>query len=301
MEKNRMKISSIFMRRLSKIGIFVVLTALVAFLSSCFGLLHNSMEEYFAEWEISSDSKISIVIDEQDILHSDGESIKIFQSLEQYYEYPLVRIQLLANVKGKIYGVYSHQVGKEPRIVELFVFEPSSDTLQVLYRNSYPSSTKYNTYYDNHNVVISCDQTVLVYDIDTNEIHTIVSGDYSLPEARFQIEKRQENEQTCFKIGCDGEERTISLAYMAERNEYVDELTRLEEHQTLLGRVDPMEDFLCKCVCVNDKLYFVCVVYDRDGECNYLIFSYDYALDEFKCIYHVFNTDPLDLYFIPRE
>ena len=147
MEKNRMKILSIFMRRLAKIGMFVVLTALVTFLSSCFGLLHNSMEEYFAEWEISSDPKISIVVDEKDILHSDGESIKIFQSLEQHYEYPLVRIRLLANVKGKIYGVYSHQVGKEPRIIELFAFEPSGDTLQVLYRNSYPSSTKYNAYY----------------------------------------------------------------------------------------------------------------------------------------------------------
>ena len=86
------------------------------------------------------------------------------------------------------------------------------------------------------------------------------------------------------------EERIITVKDMAERNDYIKSLTDLKATWYVFGIQKPLKSFPSKFFVINDDIYIIGVVYDRNGESNCVVFRYNYVDDTYTFLYHSFHS-----------
>ena len=294
---------------LKRVLCIVSIIGIVCSFSSC-GLFSNSLEDYFSEWESTSDSEI-IIIDVENMLYATHDEVvtedlyeKIGPSFGSSSQY---RNTLLFESDNKIYGVHSGDAISETNSATAYIFAMDLTTWQVeiLYTGTYgPHTTKIYTeqYYSDGNIIIFDGVIVTKYNIKTATVENIPAEEFDFRES-FSYKMLEDDKGRAdgkIKITQAGGETVLSVEHMAEKNEYIESLLTLKNSKTLFGAVDPLQSFFKKAYSFNGKLYLVCEVFERDGECNALVFSYDLASEEVKFLYHSFSSDLSDIIIIPR-
>ena len=284
----------------------LVITCCWLCLSSC--LLRNSMEDFFADWEPKSDPSIAIVSDRQDWIAFDDKEI----TFPQIYSYRGV----LCFLNGKLYGVHSGYTCDDEeyhRLVEVYVYDTEADEVELLHSDKYSpidgvgsdASYFFDAFFYNRNIVLHDNEKTVSINIDTRAVEYLEADAFSNFRQLYDVKRIADTSDEAYykqlTIVKGDEERVITVDYMANRNEYVDKLRQLEEHTTLFDTIDPLEKFFQDSFVINEKIYLVCNVFDREGERNTLIFCYDYENDSFEYLYHRFTSGQPHIYVIEKE
>jgi hypothetical protein len=275
---------------------------------------NNSMEEYFSHWEIANEPSVGIVVndDVSGFYLTNGQYFEDYEEILslEYGDVNLWDVTFLLETDGTLYGTYMQTLSDEEYRYTIDIFQLHLETreVSVLFSQNYfplDNSQAHEKISQPKIFCLNCEITiydgtrVTVFHLDSGTVEEFPPESFSQPENNIAISPS--SNPLGYKITRDGEERFITVEYMAQRNAYVKDLSNLEEHKTLFGKVNPMGSFFEDCVEINGKLYLTCVVLDRDGERNYLIFSYNFEKDQFECIFHTFFTDRLDISFVSIE
>ena len=294
-----------------KLMLCAILLLISISLNSC-GILTNSLDGFFAEWERRFDPNVAIVNQHSGTICIDGKVLALDMIIDEYYGQSNSSIgTILAIVGDKIYGILEYYYYN----IRIYSVDIHTEQMEVLYQeNVAPKNEELyrdgwgafhvEQYYSCRNIV-ACDGAVIItYDIDTGEVEHKPPEEFTYPVAQYTIEDKGEGLNFDFDrvVIINGEEkRTITVEYMAERHEYVRRLLELGELKGFFGTIDPLESFFYTPAVVGDKIYLICKVLEKDGGANGLVFSYDFKTDSFDFLYHQFFGDEVHLSVIPRE
>ncbi len=300
-----------------KLMLCAILLLISIFLNSC-GLLTNSLDGFFAEWERRSDPNVAIVNQDSGTICIDGKVLALDMIIDEYYGQSNSNIgTILAIVGDKIYGILEYISSDDNYYynIRIYSVDIHTEQMEVLYQeNVAPKNEELyrdgwgayhvEQYYSCRNIV-ACDGAVIItYDIDTGKVEHKPPEEFTYPVAKYTIEDRGGVFNFDFDkiVIINGEEkRTITVEYMAERHEYVRRLLELGELKGFFGTVDPTETFFYDECVIDSKVYLTCNVLEKDGGSNGLVFSYDYEGDFFEFLYHEFVIDTPKLTVIPIE
>ena len=274
----------------------------------------NSMEELFDSWEMQSDSDIIFIDSRENTVVLDGKTESINSLVDEHFTSGCPEY-LLIEIDGRIYGV-NESVGDDIyySTLEIVVIDVNAQNAEVLYSGKYSprATTDLNgsdypekVFYSDGKIVIADGTVVTVYDLETSTVENIPIADApifneSLTVSRMYNEDGSLDFKSITVSGKDSE-RIIDIDYMAQRHPYVDELSKLDHHKTVFEKIDPLKVFFHDYFVINDKVYFVCNILDRDGDSNAAVFSYDYKNDSFEYVYHSFTFDTPNLIVCPRK
>jgi len=298
-------------------AVFLVAFCLI-FLNMIVSILrygNNSLDDYFAEWNAEEDPNVLILNNREPSIEINDVNVDYETLLDDYingtftYEFYTVYNDVL-------YGVVKRSQLNESyyRIIDIVSINLKNKELSVLYTDNYvpvdeaTGDLVYGVcdyYYSDRCITIHDGEKNVSYNIETNELTSHSPTEFSYPKQNYEFELIETEEvlNSGFKIKTEFEERIITIRDMADRNEYMKSLTELKPYWTILGKVEPLYRFFGSGSfrIVNNDIYIVGYVADRDGEANYVVFRYDYAADSFTFIYHAFYTDYCIIRIIPIE
>ena len=304
---------------MKKVVSFFLLIISLLNLVSC-GLLKNSLEDFFSDWEPEEkDDEIAIInayFDSTEIMLLCGEKevdIKPFLTEEVFFHPG----ECLAFVGGKLYFYNNFIINENQRGINIYAIDFENEDITCLYEENYDlyiedsyEKTEYNNvrlrYYDRNIFIYDEKGNVRKLSTDTNKCENFTDSDISkfIPAPEYKVELIEDEGKTGnfneIKITKGEEYRIINIEYMAERNKYANLLYNLDDNMLPL-EVEPLKSFFRSAVVVGDNIYIECIVFDEDGERNYVLFSYNYKMDVFKFLYHYFSTGVPDIKCVPAE
>ena len=298
---------------IKRLGFIILVLVLVISMTSC-TLGSNSMKGFFDDWIIQKDSRVAIVDKRYDTISINGDVVKIDTMLAKYFENPHDDVFLLLSDE-KLYGVHSYNFVDEHyyETVDIYELDLGTEMIQILHTGRYcprdesteNEMTSSEIYYSNRSIILYDGTCMTVLDVDTLETTRLSANEFSRPLPKYTVESIKKDsgdvDRSRLKIVCNSEERIITIDYMAQRNEYVKKLSELEAHKGVFTTIEPMKDFFYKSFVLDNQIYFLCRVLDRDGESNALMFRYDYESEALELIYLGFSSDYPSLYLIPIE
>ena len=299
---------------MKKIYVLLLFLVICILLCSC-GIGKNGFDNVFESWKKENDSDVAIFDDRHDIVIVNGKKILLNDALNSYYQHSSDDL-ILCVIDNKIYGLhaYNFSSNKNNETVDLYSFDVETNGFEILYTSEFAPREKGEAKeYLSHTIACYNDGKILIYDggrtvsyaIDSGNIDELTSDAFSYPRYEYDLEfvydENGKRDYKSFKIKKGNDERTINIDYMAERSPYIKDLVDMGTINSIYGTVDPLEFFISGNSCVlNDKIYLVCRVLDKDGESSGLIFSYDYNTDQFIFIDYVFSTDYPKLFIVPN-
>jgi hypothetical protein len=211
---------------------------------------------------------------------------------------------------GKLYGLDDHYLENNNYKFEIFVLDVENGELEILHTENctkpLPDIQTYEKcYYFDRNIAYYNGIDMTVYNLDTSEVRYLPVDDPTLPEQKYKIDRLKKDDgeidYSGLKISSKTEERIITLQYMAERNEYAKELYNLETESFLGEKIDPLKKFFYKYTIVDNRIYLICRILEKDGESNAVVFRYDFEEDNFEYIYRRFTRDTPQIQIFSRE
>lgn len=300
------------MSRIIKITALILLSVFT--MSSC-GFLQNSLHAFFEKWEPETRSDVAIVDWYGETVIYNGEKVHIYEHLENYYG-NLDHDTLFLVSDGAIYGVHKSSNWDEKFVetVELYSYNIDSGNIDVLYTGNYCPQVdgaivglpRTEIYYRNRNFYFYDGVSILSYNIDNRRIDSCQLEDLESSIEKYSVTDLKD-ESGAIDFGSlllTGEsiERVITIDYLASISHHISELSDIGHYNTIMGKLDPLEQFFHESFIYGDTVYFLCCVYDEDGEKNALIFSYDPVKETVEFLYHRFTVDTVyNIYVIPAE
>jgi len=308
--KDNMKKRKLILIILTFILFFIVLLNIVSIVYPT-----NSMEDFFEAWQVTNDSSVAIVDDRAETITFNEKTVNVRAILKKYYSNPDLHTLLLKS-DWKLYGIHAYNFTDEVyyETIDLYAIDLETESLEVLYTSpycprenadSYEKLRNVEVHYSNRNIIVYDGTVVTKYNIDTSSVENLPPTELSYPKKPYTVETVNDNNGEIYwkkcKIISESGERMISVEYMAQKHEYIHKLLEFGKHKTLFGTIDPLERFFYNSYVINEKIYLVCCILDRDGERNATVFSYDYKSETFEFIYHGFSGGIPRIYLIPNE
>lgn len=151
-------------------------------------------------------------------------------------------------------------------------------------------------YYKDGKIVLNNKKTVLVFDIDSQDVQKYLYEEYEFPEQEAYGECV---EYDTIRIVADGKEELWNLEKMAETSTSIDKLSTFKSK--MIGtNISYTERFFTKdCVqCIEDKIYCCGFGFNYAGEGYSIILEYDTECDIWKYVTSHWVHD--DVYIIPE-
>ena len=294
------------------ISILLILIMMLS-LSSC--LYSNSMEDFFEDWIPEKDFQIAIIDFDYNTITYNGETYDIPQNVTH-----LAWDNFCCMVDGKVYGIKDTGINDEKyeKSIDIFRFDFKTQEYEILHSEKCNPCKPINKiesylrspYYLDGNIVISDKIVTISYNVYTDTVEHLPPEAYSPPQKHYEFLKDEKGFQDYknILIKTDTEERLISIDYMAERHEYIQRLVDFGIHKgkyklsMLFTDLDPLIDFFNNSYTFQDKIYyFVCRIFDEDGERNGVVFSYNYENETFIFLYHRFTSGANHITLIPAQ
>ena len=301
----------------SSILVISIFSCVLLSFASC--IIVNDMEDYFDAWVPQPDSNVAIVDARDGTLLVENRVIDFYEKLEGTISpKPIKSVKFFLLDKNRLYGLsYDLNNQEYEEVITVYCFDLETGNAEIIYNEkiiprelnvlshgvTYQSTHFTEFYYSSRTLTICNALNTTLVNIDTLEVEVLSEPDASaLP--KYKIEPlRDENSKLQGYIISDSDiETVINLEYMAQHHPYIESLVNLGDHENLIfPDQSPTESFWGGALVVNDKIYLLCRVLDKDGESNSVIFSYDVVSDEFEFIHHKYTFDtPLE-YVIAYE
>ena len=259
------------------------------------GLFYNDLDNFFAEFEPEQDPKIAYAVEEGDIVVFNNETIRFAEKGHfELYVYACIYedwVYFVDTPGEKAVILKKHVQTGETRTV----FSAQAERLEYWKRPYYNAS--------NNSIILYNKQIVYVFSVETETVVQYRAEEFVHSQTTAYTVTKLSDQELVVSDGATS--RHITLSYMARRHEYAKRIQELPAHFWLTGVLvdaawtEPTDRFFSDAYVLGDTVYLTCRVLDKDGQSNYVLFSYNYENDRFAYLFHWYTNDIGRVYPVP--